>query len=236
MKKAALVLAILLLVCVVNVEAGLSATADKSKIYSTTISFGGSDTITVWMGYVNVTVTSGGAPYADAYVRAVSKGENISSVETTGSNGVALIPILTDSPPPFIDVFVCDISGICINPEALPIIIDPSVSPPPSPPAAAAAGGAPQPVITPPPTPVITPPPTPVPTAAHTSPAPALAPPASGTVTEDNPALVPSAVAPKKYVSTIKILNLTKEEWSMAGIVVAVEMLMVAAILGRKKK
>jgi hypothetical protein len=37
-------------------------------------------------------------------------------------------------------------------------------------------------------------------------------------------------------VSTIKILNLTKEEWSMAGIVVAVEMLMVAAILGRKKK
>ena len=238
MKKTTLAIVLnIMLAFTVNVQAGINVTVDTSKIYSTAISLGGSDTATVWMGYVNVTVTSGGSPYGNANIRAVSRGENVSSVETTrASDGIALLPILTDSPPPFIEIWVKDTSDNWINPESIAPIIDPSVPPAPPPPAAAAGGAAPPPVITPPPTPVVTPTQTPAPTAAPASLAPALAPSASGTAAEENAVLVPSSVASKKYVSTIKILNLTKEEWSMAGIVVAVEMLTVAVIMGRRRK
>lgn len=116
----------LMLIVGVAYAAGISVSVDKPELYQTTLQYEASDQISVWADYVTVTVTKNGSGLHGAYVKAMSRGDEISTAQPTNSSGVAVLPLLTSSPPPIIEIWVKDPeTGEWVNPEPVPPIVDP---------------------------------------------------------------------------------------------------------------
>lgn len=123
----ALTMIVVMIICMQPAYAaeGLTVTVDKSKLYPSDV-VSGSDSVTVWSGYITVRVKDGNGDGVSTSVKAVSKGEQISSIENTNSAGKAVLPILTDTPPPLIKIWVKNpTTGQWFGPGASPSIVDP---------------------------------------------------------------------------------------------------------------
>ncbi len=141
-----------------STASALEVSTDTSKIGATTVSYGGS-TFTLWQGYITINLTSNGAPVSGWSARGTALGEQVTSVETTNSTGLAALPLLTDVQPSLIHIQVRSSPSTPWEEPGPPPVVEPiatnpapqASSAPPAPPGQGGPGGGQAPPAAPPP-------------------------------------------------------------------------------------